>query len=78
MGRHHKPGCIVIGLVSVPRPSFDQIVALCWLGELDDEFGDGQPLLLVEIHLILRVLKLVEVLDSRNHAIKVWLTLHCT
>lgn len=58
----------------MPRPPFDQFVAFCRVGELDSKLRDGQPLVRIEVHLIVEVPKLVEKLDSLSSFIKVWLT----
>lgn len=57
---------IIVESAPAPRPPLDHLAAFCRDGEFDSRSCYGQPLLHVEVQLIVEVPELMEMLDSLN------------
>lgn len=69
-----KHGDVIVKSTSVSGPPLDHLVAFYWVNELDNGSCYVQLLYRVEVHQIIEVSELMEMLDSLGHFNEVWLT----
>lgn len=64
--------CAILKSAASPRPALNKTATTSWVCELDDRLGYDQPLLWVEIHLVIIVFELNEALHLLSHLVKIW------